>query len=309
MKSICLVNISRIIILAVLLGFSSISSNAEVYKWTDERGNVHFGDKAPSDEIQPVDPESLTGMNIIPAIEMPEFQPTVSNFIPDNGEYRSYRHSITGRLLYDGKPIGVDKNVLVSFWMRDEDTGKKADYQIKFDPADSAFYVDSLRPGKYGVSIDVDKNSLNAISYPGDYRAWANFEIKKGYSIKRDINLDQIIHLTAPQDNNKLIDGWSNPCGDKKSFDSPLKISWKSQGIGVRYTYTVRNNPCEPFSYGEPVAQGSTTKTSVTLRLPRTSQNKQYMLELKAYRDNLLIGSLITHGKNGMGWDYRFLIK
>lgn len=304
-----LLNFSRFIFLAVLFGFPAISSYAEVYKWTDESGNLHFGDKAPSDEIQPVDPESLPGLNIMPAVEMPEFQPGVDNFIPDNGEYRSYRHSISGRLLFEGKPIRVDKKVLVSFWMRDEGSGKKAEYQMKFEPADSAFYVDSLRPGKYGVSINVDKNSSNATSYPGDYRAWANFEIKNGYSIKRDINLDQIIHLTAPQDNNRLIEGWSVSCREKQSFGSPLKISWKSLGSGVRYTYIVRNNPCEPFSYGEPVAQGSTTKTSVTLRLPKTDQDKQYMLELKAYRDNLLIGSLITHGEKGMGWDYRFLIK
>lgn len=39
----------------LLLAFAAGSATAEVYKWTDAQGKVHFGDKPPASEKQPVE--------------------------------------------------------------------------------------------------------------------------------------------------------------------------------------------------------------------------------------------------------------
>lgn len=294
---------------AILFCITFSISNAEIYKWLDENGKIHYGDKAPNDDILPLKIKHSTMIdNISPKIPVKP-ESLANNIIPDNGEYQSTKHSISGKLLFNGKPITVNKAADVNIWMRDEGTGKSANIQVIYSIQDSSIYVENVTPGKYGMSINADINKSNKISYPGDYRAWANFTIRDGYSIKRNINMDKIIHLTEPQNNNKIINGWENPCDKKMAFDAPITIRWKPLGENVNYKYVVSNNPCKPFRFGDIIKHGSTTESFVTLELPKTNQNHQYMLDIKAYRNKRLIGSLITHGNNGYGWDYRFLIK
>ena len=297
------------LIYITILFFTIFSiSQAELYKWTDESGKVHYGDKAPNDGAAPLNEKELPALNNLPSGDPNKPYSIENNIVPITGEYRSNKHSISGKLLFDGKPISVNNKSDVFIWMRDEGTGKSANIQVDYNVKDSSIYVEYLIPGEYGVSFNIDKNKSNLPLYPGDYRAWANFKIRKGYSIKRDINLDKIIHLTEPQDNNKIIKKWSKPCGEKMAFRSPVTFRWQSLGHNVNYKYVIRNNPCKPFKYGDALKHGETADTFVSLNLPKTAQNHQYMLELHAYRDNRLIGSIITHGDNGYGWDYRFLI-
>jgi len=294
------------ITILILMPFSF--SVAELYKWTDENGKVHYGDKAPNESTTPIDEKDLPPLNNLPSASPNTQTTSENNSVADHGEYRSSRHSISGRLLFDGEPIKVNAKEDVSIWVRDEGTGKSANLHVEFNVREGSLYVENLKPGEYGMSIHVDSNKTNPPLYPGDYRAWANFKIRRGYSIQRDLNLNKIIHLTAPQDNNKIIKKWSNPCGKKMSFASPVSFRWKSLGDNVVYRYAIRNNPCKPFKYGEIVEHGETTDTFVTLKLPRTKSSHQYMMTISALRDKRLIGSLMTHGDNGYGWDYRFIV-
>jgi len=285
-------------------------SIAELYKWTDEDGKVHYGDQSPNENTNPLDPKELPSLNRLPppaqALDTPNTP--ANNYVADNGEYRSSRHSISGKLLFDGKQLKVNTKENVSIWLRDEGTGKSANIQVNYNVRKGSIYVEKLPPGKYGMSINIDSDKSNPPLYPGDYRTWANFKIRRGYSIKRNLNMLKIIHLTEPQDNNKIIKKWSNPCGTKMSFISPITFRWKPLDDDVVYKYRIINNPCKPFKYGELVESGETTDTRVTIKLPRSKWNQQYMLTITAIKNNRQIGNLMTHGDNGYGWDYRFNI-
>jgi len=297
------------ILFSIMLVFIPFSfAIAELYKWTDENGKAHYGDKSPNENIAPLDPKQLPALILVPPAVPDTLYTPPNNYVPTNGEHRSNRHSISGTLVFDGKPIKVSAKEDVSIWVRDEGTGKSANIKVDYNVRKSSIYVDKLTPGKYGMSININSNKTNPRLYPGDYRAWANFEIRRGYSIERDINLHKIIHLTEPQDNNQIIKKWSNLCAQKMTLASPVTFRWKSLGDNVRYKYIIRSNPCKPFKYGDVIEGGETTGTFVTLKLPRTKSNHQYMMTLSAIRNKRMIGSLMTHGDNGYGWDYRFIV-
>ncbi len=287
-------------------------SIAELYKWTDDHGKVHYSDKSPDEDMAPLDHNKLPTLNHLPPpplkITPDSHQSQINTYLPDHGEFRSNLHSISGRLLFDGKPLKINPKSYVSIWLRDESSGKSANIQVDFNVRKGSIYVENLPPGEYGMSINIDSNKSNPPLYPGDYRTWANFKIKPGYSIKRDLDMVKIIHLTEPQDNNQIIKKWSNPCGNKMSHISPVTFRWDSLGNDVIYHYRIRYNECEPYKFGELVEFGNTTDTHIMLKLPRSEQNRQYMISIMAIKENRQIGSLMTHGDNGYGWDYRFLV-
>ncbi len=298
---------NKLYITTILIFLPTSISVAELYKWTDENGEVHYGDQSPNEDTAPLDPEDLPTLNNLPAAAPNTLYTPSNNYVLNNGEYRSNRHSLSATLLFDGEPIKVKAKEDVSIWVRDESTGKSANLNVDFNVKESSIYVENLSPGKYGISINIDSNKNNQRLYPGDYRAWAIFKIRRGHSIQRDINLSKIIHLTEPQDNNQIIQKWSNPCNKKMAHASPITFRWESLGDHVQYKYVIRSNPCKPFKYGDVVESGETTETSITLKLPRTEWNHQYMLTIRAIKDKRVIGSLMTHGDNGYGWDYRFI--
>ena len=286
-------------------------SIAELYKWTDKNGKVHYADQSPDENLTPLDLNELPSLNQLPPPPPAPNTPhkSTNNLIPDYGEYRSNRHSISGRLLFDGKLLEVSAKKDVSIWLRDEGTGKSANIKVDYDVRKGSIYVENLPPGKYGMSININSNKNNPRLYPGDYRSWANFVIRRGYSIKRDLAMIKIIHLSEPQDNNEIIKKWSSPCGKKIALSSPITFRWKSLGKDVKYNYRIRNNICKPFKLAELVEYGETTDTFVTLKLPASKRNHQYMMTITAIRHNRQIGSLMTHGDTGYGWDYRFNVR
>jgi hypothetical protein len=58
------------------------------------------------------------------------------------------------------------------------------------------------------------------------------------------------------------------------------------------------------------VLDGTTTDLRVSLALPPNGANDFYLLNLSGRRGvGQVVGSLITHGRGGMGWDYRFRVR
>ncbi|MEZ5539069.1 MAG: DUF4124 domain-containing protein [Pseudomonadales bacterium] len=53
----------KLLLLAILLGFL-VPVRAEVYKWVDENGKVHFGDRAPEDKKSESIDKQLNKVNI-----------------------------------------------------------------------------------------------------------------------------------------------------------------------------------------------------------------------------------------------------
>lgn len=58
------VGVKKMYLLGALLLLASVSVHAEVYKWTDENGKVHFGDRAPAEKKAEAIDEALNKINI-----------------------------------------------------------------------------------------------------------------------------------------------------------------------------------------------------------------------------------------------------
>lgn len=76
--------------LAVVAIFSTLlvagSAHAEVYKWVDENGRVHFGDKAPSQQKQ------------VQTLDLPESAPAAPTVDPSDEERRQRQERLTRAL-------------------------------------------------------------------------------------------------------------------------------------------------------------------------------------------------------------------
>jgi hypothetical protein len=62
------------------------------------------------------------------------------------------------------------------------------------------------------------------------------------------------------------------------------------------------------FTSQVPAAAGKTTSTSVRLELEPNRPDEFYMFNLSATRGERRIGSIMTYGSFGHGWDYRFVV-
>lgn len=215
--------------------------------------------------------------------------------------------SVKGKLKFDGEVLWEISRVEPSFWFRNEDTGKVATGVVEYEKGEYEVY--GLGPGNYGVAINVDLNPENPRTYPGDLRAWRKFSVSRGQTTRLNVDLSKLIHLVKPEDNGKAIPNWGAECQSKTSFDSPVRFEWKPIAEGAYYDYKVTKSTCSPFTYGEVVASGTTKDTRIEISLEPNRDNDIYRFTLGARKDGRRIGSLMTHGGSGHGWDYRFRIR
>jgi hypothetical protein len=215
---------------------------------------------------------------------------------------------LQGRILHDGKPVWDISKANPKFWFRNEDTGQSADAYAEYK--NGLYEVSGLEPGIYGMSVFIDLNPDNPREYPGDLRTWTGFKVTdKGTTIK-DVSLTKLIHMVKPQDNGKVMAKWGEKkCQDKITHKGPVVFEWKPVAEGVTYDYSISKGTCKPFSYGKRVVSEKTRGTQVTIPLESSGPNGLYFFEVKAKKGGERIGSLMTHGKNGHGWDYRFRVK
>ena len=215
---------------------------------------------------------------------------------------------IEGRLLFAGKPITEITNVEPTFWFRNEDTGQKQSARATYRNGMFSFY--ELPPGNFGVSVNIDANSQNPWSYPGDYRTWKPFTVQEGKNPELDVSLLQIIRLTAPQDNNTVMEKWGAECMQKITHKSPVTFQWESVGGYVMYEYRITRMDCaNNYNSAGTVAEDTVSSTELTINLPPSLDNECYGFHLYARRNDQRIGMLMTHGSNGDGWDYRFRVQ
>jgi serine/threonine protein kinase len=214
---------------------------------------------------------------------------------------------VRGHILFDGQPVSNFTTLKPRFWFRDEKEGKVAQADAIYQ--NSEFEISGLPPGHYGMSIQIDLNQENPLSYPGDLRAWTVFTVSKESTPKIPVEMQQIIHLIQPEDNGVALKNWNQCCETGEPvLGQSFKFGWKPLAGNVFYDYTISRVTC-PYVAHQTAASGTTKDTSVSIHLPPSNENEYYLLQLYARKEGRMIGMLMTHGANGYGWDYRFRVK
>lgn len=213
---------------------------------------------------------------------------------------------VKGRLLFDGKPLTDYTKAPAAFRIYSQNLGQWVTPAYEYDSETASFTIQVIAEDSYSCNVEVDANPANPDRYPGDYRGSAHFSVWKSSSPDVKVEMERLIHLSAPQDNSVPMVGWGAACFDKILFAPPVRIAWEPFGNDVSYTYTVSRTECSPFAVKEMVAGDTTKATSVILDLPLNRDGDIYLLQIIARKNGRTVGSLMTHGANGWGWDYRF---
>src|SRR3990172_8381444 len=202
-----------------------------------------------------------------------------------------------GEIRFDGKPITDITDLEPEFWFRNEKEGTVQTAQVSYDKG--KFQIRGLPAGQFGVSVQYDLNSQNPMSYPGDLRAWEQFQVAEGTPSEVEVEVLKIIHLIQPQDNGTTMDKWGPDQVDRMiAFSDPVTFEWESLGKDVHYDYKI-NRVQWPYTSVDTEAGGTVQKTRLSLKLPRNQANEYYILQLYARRAGRQIGMLMTHGHNG----------
>ncbi len=210
-----------------------------------------------------------------------------------------------GRLLFDGKPFVNPGAPAPLFWFRDEVTKKVVKPRV--DVAAGAFSIRDLPPGRYAMSVRVDLEPRNPNIFPGDLTAWEEFTIESGRTASLEVLLRVVMHLVQPVDNGVFIQGWDVPCGAGNVSPGKLVFSWEALAAGTRYDVSVDRLQCgRGFATAGRIFTRSTTEAWVKIDLPPNNEGECYSFRLTANREGRTVGILSTHGKTGVGWDYRY---
>jgi serine/threonine protein kinase len=231
---------------------------------------------------------------------VPVTTPKSSTTVPYAGKV------VRGKIQFDGRPITEITNGQPYFWFRDESVGKTVTAETTY--SNGEFEFRGLPPGQYGVSVQFDANPRNPRSYPGDLRSWNAFKVTDQSDTLLQVELSEIIYMIKPEDNGVVLSNWNRCCEEQKpQHRGELEFEWRSLGKNVRYDYSVTRVIC-PYQGVGSVASGTTDQTKIKLNLPPNRPNEYYILQLHARKNGRQIGMLMTHGSNGYGWDYRFVI-
>jgi hypothetical protein len=213
--------------------------------------------------------------------------------------------AVRGRLTHDGQPLETITDAAPNFWLRREGKGEVQTGTIRYERG--SFVVSALPQGSIGMQTTVDLNPANPSSYPGDLYQWTVFDtIPPGPPLT--IDLYKVIHLKAPQDNGVPMPGWGKKCPDMFTTSTPVQVEWEAPAAGLTYRYDLERIEC-PYKHQERVLDGTTTDLQAVLDLRPSGANDFYLLRLVAMRGDRTVASLITHGRGGMGWDYRFRVR
>ena len=216
--------------------------------------------------------------------------------------------ALKGMLKFNGKLLWDVSHVEPRFWFRNEDTGKVAAGVAEYNRG--KYEVFGLTPGNYGVSVTVNLNSENPPTYPGDLRTFQRFAVASNKTTRLNLDLAKTIRLIKPEDNDQPIPNWGAKCTSKTSFKGPvIFFKWKPIAEGASYNYQVTKPRCKPFTFGDVVKSGTTKETQIVIPLDINGENDIYRFTLKAHKNGRTIGSLMTHGASGHGWDYRFRVR
>ena len=209
--------------------------------------------------------------------------------------------------MFDGKPFTDTAAPAPQFWFRKEAT--KTEVKPQVDSAAGVFAVRGLPPGRYAMSVRINLESGNPNIFPGDLTAWEEFTVETARPVSLDVTLRTVMHLLQPVDNGVVIHGWDDPCGSGNVTPGQAVFSWDALGPGARYDVSVDRLLCgRAYAAAGRVFTRSTTENSVQVDLPPNQEGECYSFRLTANRGGRTVGIMSTHGKTGLGWDYRFTV-
>ncbi|MGA1869467.1 MAG: serine/threonine protein kinase [bacterium] len=215
---------------------------------------------------------------------------------------------VRGRLFYQGNPLPIVSRETPYFWFRNEEKNVVENPKVEY--ANGEFNIFNLPIGRIGMSVTLNLNKENPVNYPGDLRAWSTFMVNKGENPELLITMQEVMHLTAPQDNGKVMELWGAECMDKITFNSPVRFRWAPLGRDVVYHIRITRMDCNNYyNNKETVTDIKISETFYTANLLPSEENECYGFHLYALKKEQTIGLLMTHGSNGMGWDYRFRVR
>lgn len=208
-------------------------------------------------------------------------------------------------LIYAEKPLWEVSTVRPSFWIRDEQTGKTAEADVRYEHGIVKIY--GLRPGEYGLQVRVDANPDTPEEYPGDLGTFHRFKVVAGDMAQFTVTLSRRMHLTQPVDNARLLPDFDRECRSKSEYGNKLRFEWDPVQEAEKYYYKIMRGTCSPFTSGDIVKSGYTASPYVDLTA--TGYNEYYSFSLLARRGGDTVGRIMVHGRRGHGWDYRFRVK
>lgn len=215
---------------------------------------------------------------------------------------------VAGTLSLDGKPFTGGAGPAPTFWFRND--GTKSAVKPRVDYAAGAFTVHDLTPGSYGVSVRIDVDPSNPANYPGDLNGWSEFVLEPARPLRLEVPLRKVIRLQQPVDSGVVIRGLEIPCGAGNVTPAQVLFAWEALDPGVVYEASVDRLDCgRGYASAGRVFKRSTKDAWVKVDLEPNREGECYSFRLTAGKEGRPAGILATHGKTGLGWDFRFTVK
>jgi hypothetical protein len=269
--------------------------HAEIYKWIDQNGIVHYSSQPGDESAQAVEDADLPPITSTGVTSSETIPGTI--LIPENT-------SMTIHVLFDDKPLSSFTSVTPVFRLFNLDFKQWVVPDVTYNANTSTFLIRDIIDANYNAQVTVDADQSNPERYPGDYQGsiYANLASKAEHTME----VTRIIHITGPEDNSQLITDWSI-CSNMFEVETPAVIAWESLGKDVTYSYSIDRTAC-PFVLKQTVAADKTSASKIVLDLPPNKKGEYYTLKIEARKNNKAIGSLVVHRKDGWNWDYRFRV-
>ncbi len=214
---------------------------------------------------------------------------------------------VEGRLSLDGKPFTSVAGPAPSFWFRND--GTRSDVKPQVDYAAGAFTVRDLPPGRYGMSVRIDLDPSNPANYPGDLNGWSEFVVEAARPVSLEVPLRTVIRLRQPVDSGAVIRGLEIPCGAGNVTPAQVVFAWEALDPGVTYQASVDRLVCgKGYASAGRIFKRSITDAWVKVDLEPNREGECYSFRLTANKAGRPVGILATHGKSGLGWDFRFTV-
>lgn len=217
---------------------------------------------------------------------------------------------IFGAVLFGENPINDSSEVQPRFWIRDENTGNVADYQVVYDPL-TAEYLVSLPKGKFGISATIRHTDVYPL--PGDFTTFTQVLVDdpdKQKVIIHDLYLMQIMHLTSPVDNNFPIEDYRTHL--PLSPDAVI-FTWEPIPEAAEYWLTIDEFEISgnTIKNVQSMIDIRLTDTTYKAELPASADGHFYLMRLLAFdQNNNHVGQLMLRDSvRSFGWDFRFIVK
>ena len=123
--------------------------------------------------------------------------------------------TITGTVLYNGRPVVEQTNAAANFWARNEDTNELFPLDVTYDSTTGTYVISNVPPGRYLIAVEFDSAPPfdGQLGFSGDFSGSKTVVVSAAQNIilRHNLSVSKIIHLTSPVDNQKEIGHTSDP--------------------------------------------------------------------------------------------------